>query len=195
MWEAYICPKGKQIEFLWFSQPNPFGACKVYPWETLRCWWLWLGVLGSTSEVLDSSGQGKHRDSSLLPACSILCGDVQKVKISSNIQVGRDPRRSSSPTGSPTGPTQKNQTLCRSCASRHSGQSSGPDDVHAMTSWGQEPWQWDKEGRDAAPGAVLRLTVLFHVPYKQPRVPPCDRDSVQHMTASKSIGFTELSTE
>lgn len=52
----------------------------MYPWETLRCWWLWLGVLGSTSEVLDSSGQGKHRDSSLLPACSVLCGDVQKVK-------------------------------------------------------------------------------------------------------------------
>lgn len=31
-----------------------------------------LGVLGSPSEALDSSGQGKHRDSSMLTFCSVL---------------------------------------------------------------------------------------------------------------------------
>lgn len=41
-------------------------------WEMPRCWWLCLGVLGSPSEALDSSGQGKHRDSSALTFCSVL---------------------------------------------------------------------------------------------------------------------------
>jgi len=57
--------------FASLSQTHLEEPRKVYLQEIPRCWWLWLGVLGSPSQALDSFGQGKHGDSSLLTFCSI----------------------------------------------------------------------------------------------------------------------------